>query len=73
MTDRTDGADSSGQDADAQYRENVPQERVQDNENWDTGTPKNPGQGAKDEYWDGTSDENKEDDAGTGTGSSSNG
>ncbi|WP_425148091.1 hypothetical protein [Deinococcus sp.] len=65
MTDKTDG--------DVQYRQNVPQERVQDNENWDTGTPKNPGEAAKEEYWDDTSDANKEEDAGTGTGSASQG
>ena len=74
MTDnRGNTGNTSGGDQDVQYRENVPQERVQDNENWDTGTPKDPGEGAKEEYWDETSDDNGEDDAGTGTGSASQG
>ena len=64
MTDHTDGD---------QFQANVPQERVQDNGNWDTGTPKDPGQGAKEDYWDGVSDENAEDGAGAGSGSASQG
>ncbi|WP_424949311.1 hypothetical protein [Deinococcus sp.] len=64
MTDHTDGD---------QFQTNVPQERVQDNQNWDTGTPKDPGQGAREDYWEDVSDENAEDEAGAGTGGTSNG
>ncbi|GGQ98248.1 hypothetical protein [Deinococcus ruber] len=67
MTDNTGGAEQGGE---VQYRENVPQERVQDNENWDTGTPKQVDEEQKEEYWDDASDENAEDDAGTGTSTS---
>ncbi|ULH15672.1 hypothetical protein MF271_03255 [Deinococcus sp. KNUC1210] len=65
MTDNKGGAEQGGE---AQYSENVPQERVQDNENWETGTPKQVDEETKEDYWDGANDENAEDDAGTGTG-----
>jgi hypothetical protein len=56
------------QPVDVQYEEQVPQEQVQDNAAWDTGTEKDPPEGDKQEYWDRVSDENGEEDAGAGTG-----
>ncbi|EYB69751.1 hypothetical protein DEIPH_ctg002orf0079 [Deinococcus phoenicis] len=46
-------------------QDNVPQEQVQTNANWDTGGEKTPSQGKQDRYWDQTSDSNR--DAGAGT------
>jgi hypothetical protein len=59
---------ASSAPTDSQAKDNVPQEAAVTNENWDTGTPKDPGQGAKDGYWNEVSDENAETDAGTATG-----
>ncbi|WP_424949308.1 hypothetical protein [Deinococcus sp.] len=51
-------------DQPVEYQENVPQEQVQDNANWDTGTEKDPPAEDKQEYWDQVTDENKEQGAG---------
>ena len=53
------------QPVDVEYQENVPQEQVQDNANWDTGTEKDPPAEDKQEYWDKVSDEQREDGAGS--------
>lgn len=59
---------SSASPTESQAKENVPQEAAVTNETWDTGTPKDPGQGDKDQYWDQVSDEHAEPEAGTATG-----
>ncbi|WP_104991290.1 hypothetical protein [Deinococcus sp. NW-56] len=46
-------------------QDNVPQEQVQDNPNWQTGTPKTPNEGQTDAHWGQVGDENA--DAGAGT------
>ena len=53
---------------DVEYEKNVPQEQVQSNEKWDTGTEKDPPEADKQEYWEQVTDENAEDGAGMGTG-----
>lgn len=52
-------------------RDNVPQEQVQDNPNWQTGTPKTPGEEQTDAHWDQAGDGNA--DAGAGTPLTANG
>ncbi|GAA5512569.1 hypothetical protein Dcar01_01285 [Deinococcus carri] len=46
-------------------QDNVPQERIKTNPNWDTGGEKTPSEGQQDRYWDQTSDDNR--DAGADT------
>ncbi|GAA5533247.1 hypothetical protein E5F05_09675 [Deinococcus metallilatus] len=46
-------------------QDNVPQERVQTNPNWDTGGEKTPSERKQDRYWDQVNDDNR--DAGAGT------
>lgn len=53
------------QPVEVEYQENVPQEQVQDNATWDTGTEKDPPEADKQDYWDKVSDEAKEDGAGS--------
>lgn len=70
MTDSTKtGSGTTGdQPVDVEYEKNVPQEQVQDNAKWDTGTEKDPPPEDKQEYWDQVTDENAEEGAGMGTG-----
>jgi hypothetical protein len=65
---KTGSGTTGDQPVNVEYQENVPQEQVQDNANWDTGTEKDPPPEDKKEYWDQVSDENQEDGAGMGTG-----
>lgn len=69
----TTGDQPIGAEAGAEYEKNVPQEQVQDNDKWDTGTEKDLPTEDKKEYWDQVSDENGESDAGTGTGGAGQG
>lgn len=46
-------------------QDNVPQEQVQDNPNWQTGTPKTPGEDQTDSHWAQAGDDNA--DAGADT------
>jgi hypothetical protein len=67
-SNKTGSGTTGDQPVNVEYQENVPQEQVQDNANWDTGTEKDPPPEDKKEYWDQVSDENQEDGAGMGTG-----
>ncbi|MGY2893051.1 hypothetical protein [Deinococcus sp. UYEF24] len=63
------GSGTTGdQPVNVEYEKNVPQEQVQDNAKWDTGTEKDPPEADKQEYWDQVTDENAEDGAGTAVG-----
>ncbi|MFC4456486.1 hypothetical protein [Deinococcus sonorensis] len=53
-------------DLDVEFKENVPQERVQDNENW--GEENLSADERRPEYWSDVTDENAEDGAGLPTG-----
>ncbi|WP_407570624.1 hypothetical protein [Deinococcus altitudinis] len=70
MTDseKTGSGTTGDQPVNVEYEKNVPQEQVQSNEKWDTGTEKDPSEADKQEYWDQTTDENAEDGAGMATG-----
>lgn len=56
-----------------EYETNVPQEQVQENATWDTGSDKDLPSADKKEYWQQVSDENAEDGAGMGTGGAGQG
>ena len=64
----TKSGTTGDQPVDVQSEDNVPQEQVQDNAKWNTGTEKDPPQEDKDAYWDQVSDDNQEEEAGAGTG-----
>ncbi|GGJ62334.1 hypothetical protein [Deinococcus aquiradiocola] len=54
----TKSGTTGDQPVEQQFEENVPQEQVQDNANWDTGTPKDPPAEDKEGYWEQVTDEN---------------
>ncbi len=68
--DQPFGAETGTEETGAEYERNVPQEQVQNNDRWDTGTEKKLPTEDKSEYWEQVSDENAENGAGMGTGGS---
>lgn len=71
--DQPISAEAGAEEIGAEYEKNVPQEQVQDNDKWDTGTEKDLPTEDKKEYWDQVSDENAENGAGMGTGGAGQG
>lgn len=48
-------------------QDNVPQENIETNANWDTGSEKTPSQNQENQYWDQVGDDNRDGGAGTPT------
>ena len=64
--DQPIGAEAGAEEGGVQYEKNVPQEQVQNNDKWDTGTEKDLPTTDKNEYRDQVSDEYAKNGAGTG-------
>lgn len=64
--DQPIGAETGAEEVGAEYETNVPQEQVQNNDRWDTGSGKELPTEDRKEYWGQVSDENAENGAGMG-------